>query len=239
MTETKVTIGPCTLYLGDCLEVLPTLDGVDAVVTDPPYGIGYDYLTYDDSRENLRTLIIGLSEYLGRVKRAAIFCGPTQIHEYPPPRWVAAVVWDTTGSRGYCGFSQWTPVLFYGTDVGGGFKSRGEILKSDVIRFTGGAGVGFMRKEIIEHPCPKPLNIMQSILTRFSETSETILDPFMGSGTTGVACIRTGRRFIGIEKEPKYFDIACKRIRQAWQDKLSELPLEPQPVESQKEMVFQ
>ena len=209
-------IGDATLYLGDCLEILPTLDRVDAVVTDPPYGIGFKYESYNDTRENIETLISGLFSIAGKWERAAIFSGPAQVWKYPEPDWICSITWDTTGSRGFCGFSQWTPLLFYGKDLSGGFRNINGMTKSDVIRFSGGAGVGFMRGEQIDHPCPKPFNIVKSVVSRFSLGQETILDPFMGSGTTGVACAKLGRKFIGIEIEPKYFDIACKRIQKAY-----------------------
>ncbi len=66
------------------------------------------------------------------------------------------------------------------------------------------------------HPCPKPIKSWQKLVNRVSRKGETILDPFMGSGTTGVACAKLGRKFIGIEIEPKYFDIACERIQKAY-----------------------
>ena len=76
------------------------------------------------------------------------------------------------------------------------------------------------------HPCPRPLDQMSQIVEQWVKPDGIAIDPFMGSGTTGLACIRTGRQFIGIEKEPKYFDIAVKRIQQAWNLKCSELPFE-------------
>jgi len=220
-----VEIGPCKLVCADCLSVLPELEvgSIDAVITDPPYGIGVKYQTYSDTRDNLHNLVKGISPMLLSARRSLVFCGPTQIQEYPRPRWVVAVVWNTTGSRGFCGFSQWTPILFYGTDVGNGFASRSGILKSDVIRFSGGSGVGFMRREEIEHPCPKPLNMMTSVVLRFTDNTDVVLDPLMGSGTTGVACIQSGRRFIGIEIDQKYFDVACRRIRNAWRNRQGRL----------------
>ena len=65
------------------------------------------------------------------------------------------------------------------------------------------------------HPCPKPESFMRWMVGKASLPDETVLDPFMGSGTTGVACMNLGRSFIGIEREPKYFDIACRRIEDA------------------------
>lgn len=89
------------------------------------------------------------------------------------------------------------------------------------------------------HPCPKPLKWMEWAIIKCSLEQQTILDQFMGSGTTGVACIQLNRQFVGIEKEPKYFDIACNRIQRAWDLKCSELPFEkPEPLK-QLELITQ
>jgi DNA modification methylase len=210
-------IGDATLYLGDCRELLPTLSGVEAVVTDPPYGIGFDYYSYDDTRDSLAGLISSvIVPAIAMARRSVITPGQTQIWMYPAAEWVSSVSWDTTGTFGHCGYSQWMPVLIYGKDVSGFGRNASGVLKSDVIRFTGGAGVGFQRTEAEKaHTCAKPLNVMEAIVARFTDARETILDPFMGSGTTGVACARLGRRFIGIEIEERYFEIALRRIEEA------------------------
>lgn len=211
-----VVIGNATLYLGDCREVLPTLPKVDAVITDPPYGIGFQYESYQDTRENLTALVAFLMPFVkSHSKRAAIMCGITQTHIYPEPDWIACVTWNTTGSFGKCGYTQWMPVLFYGEDVPGFGNVEGAVTKSDTFRIAGGSGVGFARRESIDHPCPKPINLMNWAVSRFSLRGESVVDPFMGSGTTGVSTAQLGRSFIGIEREPKYFDIACRRIEDA------------------------
>ncbi len=188
-----------TLYLGDCREILPTLPRVDAVVTDPPYGIGFKYESYDDTQDNLKALITG----------AIIFCNHQQIWLFPIADWVGCLTWNTTFSYGKLGICQWMPILFYGKDIPGFGSIRG-MIKGDVISFSGGEP-----KDRIGHPCPKPPKIMKKLINRFTNEGETLLDPLMGSGTTGVAAAKLGRHFIGIEIEPKYFDIACKRISDA------------------------
>jgi site-specific DNA-methyltransferase (adenine-specific)/modification methylase len=214
MSET-VQIGDATLYLGDCMDILPTLPKVDAVITDPPYGIGYEYQGYEDTQANLEKLIASFVPF-GRsmAKRMAITCGNTNIAIYPKADWYGCWTFDTTSSRGKLGWSQWQPILFYGEDITKGTKSVGNMLKSDRIhcsirpdQLSDSQGYG--------HTCSKPLQFMSALLGRFSIADETILDPFMGSGTTGVAAIQLGRKFIGIEREPKYFDIAVKRLEQA------------------------
>jgi DNA modification methylase len=179
-----VTIGDCRLILGDCLEVMPLLGEFDAVVTDPPYGIG---------------------------------------------DWVGAITWKTTASFGKFGYTQWTPVLLYGRDIKG-FGNVNGITKTDVYNINGGGSVGFQRDKLSKlHVCPKPLNIMVQMVRRYTDDQETILDPFMGSGTTGVACVKLGRKFTGIELDADYFDIACERIREAYKqpDMFVEQPSKP------------
>ena len=204
-----------TIYHGDCREILPELPKVDLVLTDPPYGIGFEYASYVDSRDNLRELLSFVVPWSSlNSTRSVYLCGITQTHLYPEPDWIACVTWDTTGSFGKCGYTQWMPVLFYGTDVNCFGNVEGLVTKSDVFRLTGGAGVGFARRENIDHPCPKPLNVMAWAVSRFGLEGETILDPFMGSGTTLLAAKNLNRKAIGIEIEEKYCEIAVKRLAQ-------------------------
>ena len=210
-----------TLYLGDCLDVMKGMDAgsVDAVITDPPYGLGFEYTSFVDTRENVKRLVDNLIPLARKVaKRVFVLPGITQVNLYPEPDWIACITWNTTGSFGKYGFTQWMPIICYGTDIKGFGSVNGGTLKSDVIRISGGGGVGFMRSgEKDKHPCPKPVNLMRLIMERFTLPGETILDPLMGIATTGVACIQTGRNFIGIEIDPGYYAIAEKRIRQAQQ----------------------
>lgn len=208
---------PVRVVQGDCLDVLRTLpDGcVDAVITDPPYGLGIKYEGYDDTRENLARLIAESLPECRRVsRRVYVTPGQSQIGLYPPPDWVLAVTWDTTGSFGKYGYSQWMPVIAYGKDIDGFGRVNG-LLKSDLLQFSGGSGVGFMRRAKNSHPCPKPLNIMRILVRRLTNVGELLLDPFAGSGTTGVAAISEGRRCLLIEKEPAYAEICRRRVREA------------------------
>lgn len=211
----KVEIGLATLYLADCMEVLPTLDKVDAVITDPPYGIGFVYRDYEDTQENLKHLIDVFVPFgKQKAKRMIITCGNTNIVNYPKADWYGCWTFDTTSSRGLLGWAQWQPILFYGNDISKSNKSIGNILKSDRIHCS------IRPDQLAEsknhgHTCSKPLPFMKALTQRFSLDYEIILDPFMGSGTTGVAAVQMGRKFIGIEREPSYFEIACKRIEDA------------------------
>lgn len=209
------------IYHADCRDVLPTLAPVDLVLTDPPYGLGFRYLDYDDTRENLASLIADVMPFaLKRVGRAVVMCGITQIHCYPPPEWMCAVTWNTTGSFGKFGYTQWMPILCYGPDLDG-FGNVNGITKTDLYRINGSGSVGFQRtKTEAEHTCPKPLNIVEWAVQRFSRPTDVIVDPFMGSGTTLRAAMNLGRRAIGIELSEEYCEIAVRRLSQ------SVLPLE-------------
>jgi site-specific DNA-methyltransferase (adenine-specific) len=201
------------IYNADCREVLPQLELVDLVLTDPPYGLNFQYLSYDDTRENLIDLVRQVFPLL-KARRVAISCGQSQVGLWPSPDWVCAAIWDTTGSFGALGYSQWFPILFYGKDVQG-FGSVNGVIKSDVFKVTGGADVGFQRKGWEkEHTCPKPFKLWKRVLSRFTSDSDTVLDPFMGSGTTLVAAKQLGLKSIGIELEEKYCAIAAERLRQ-------------------------
>jgi len=202
--------GDVKLYLGDCLEVLPTLEAgsIDAVITDPPYNLGFKYNNYDDLR-------IDYSEWCATWLRSleqicngtiAISCGVANIAMWSyikAPIWILCWHKPFSTSHGAFGFSNWEPVLIYGET--GKHERQSDYFHATFVKDKSSNG----------HPCPKPLRWANQLEMIVSNPGDTILDPFMGSGTTGVACIQLGRRFIGIEIEPKYFEIAKKRIAQA------------------------
>ena len=190
-------IGDATLYLGDCLEILPTLDKVDAVVTDPPYGIflnggkwgkkfdgglDWDKKTFDDIEQ-----ITGLAEKI-------VIWGGNYYDLAPSRGWIVWYKRDSTPSTADAELA-WTNLD----------------MNTKVIDQT----IAATNKERIGHPTQKPIRVMEKTI-EYIGYSNTILDPFMGSGTTGVACANLGRKFIGIEIEEKYFDIACERITAAY-----------------------
>jgi len=198
-------IGPCKLACGDCLEILPTLEAgsVDAVVTDPPYNVGVNYGSSDDSKpdyaewtEKWFLLCQSLSP-----RCIGVSCGMSNLPMWlsrEQPHWI--ICWHKPAAMGRCsiGFNNWEPVLCFGRPR----KAICDVFSAPIIPDDSLAG----------HPCPKPLHWGDWLVSNLSVRMGLVLDPFMGSGTTGVACVRMGRRFIGIEIEPRYFDIACKRI---------------------------
>lgn len=205
----KEIIGNCELYLGDCREVIPTLGKVDAVVTDPPYGINenhkkvasrgklaapkdYGEFTWDKKppSKELISLVLNTAEW------CVIFGG--NYFELPPTScWL---VWDKlNGDNDFADCElAWTNL-------------------DKAVRRIQWLWNGMIRKDNEErfHPTQKPIEVMKWCIG-FLPNSETILDPFMGSGTTLVACAKLGRKGIGIELEPKYFDIACRRVEEAY-----------------------
>ncbi len=212
--QRKEVIGDATLYLGDCLEIMPTLGKVDAVVTDPPYGIGADagqmrranrqngaaILPSSDYGYSNWDLVSATQEQIAAIQKMGeyqiIFGG--NYFDLPPSRcWL---VWDKrTGTNDYADCElMWTNL-------------------DKPVRKIEWLWKGMLKKgnDTRVHPTQKPAGVMAWCIQQLPVDAQIILDPFMGSGTTGVACINLGRKFIGIEIEPKYFDIACKRIDQA------------------------
>jgi DNA modification methylase len=200
----RVVIGDCTLYEGDCMAVMPTLGKVAAILTDPPYGIGaaksgaqssirdsakWVKKDWDDERPSREVF-----EAINAISWQSIIWGGNYFADMLP-RSMGWLSWRKPEAE--TGFSladielAWTSLKI---------ASRQKTLP---------------RRDGHQHPTQKPVALMRWCLG-FLPNAETILDPFMGSGTTGVACVKEGRKFIGIELDPDYFDIACKRIRDAY-----------------------
>ena len=202
------TIGNATLYLGDCMEILPTLGKVDAVITDPPYGINenskkvasrgklaapkdYGHFDWDKSPPPPE-----LIEALRSASQYQAFFGGNYFQLPPSSCWL---VWDKlNGDNDFADcelcWTNWPKAVRRIT-----WRWNGMLRQGNEERY---------------HPTQKPLEVMKWVI-KLCPKAETVLDAFMGSGTTGVAALQLGRSFIGIEREPNYFDIACQRIEQA------------------------
>ena len=200
----KVTIGNCELWHGDCREVLPFV-AADCVITDPPYGVGLDYESFDDTEAEAAYLgVWAVNWALAKDIRCVVTPGTRIIFKYPPPTDIGCLYFPAAAGFSRWGFCSFQPILFYGKDPDPNNRKRAN-------------GKSFTeRSENNGHPCPKPIGMMNWLVDRASLVGETVCDPFMGSGTTGVACVNLGRSFVGIERERKYFDIACRRIEQAY-----------------------
>ena len=188
------------LYCGDCLEVLSGLGNVDAVITDPPYGI--DKAEWDNA---FPTEWYSLCAKISR--EIVIISNPEIIKNIIPL--VGDNIIDIIAARNLngmtrskIGFGSWISAVISGE----------RIKKKNVQNFFEFS----IRGDMPDHPSPKLIEYMIKLVIKTSNPGDTIIDPFMGSGTTGVACARTGRNFIGIEIDPDYYAIAEKRIREAY-----------------------
>jgi DNA modification methylase len=215
----EVTIGNCRLIQGDCLEVMPALGKVDAVVTDPPYGVGYQgsitkhgkngfaYASFDDTSENIERICVPAVRMAVSLATCAIVTpGNTNAFKYDEPRSLGAIYYPSGANSGPWGFVCSQPLFYYGKDP---------YLANALGRLPNAFATTEATDRSILHPCPKPIKVMEWMVSRVSLSGHSVLDPFMGSGTTGVACVNLGRSFIGIELDPGYFDIAVKRITDA------------------------
>lgn len=213
-----------TLYNADCLDILKTLpDGsVDAVVTDPPYGIGFKYATHDDTPD-------GYGEWLWSVlQEAERLCKPgspvfvwqsmlnvRQFSEWFPREWrIFAACKNFVQMRPIAMQYAFDPVLVWWTD-GERWAAKTASRDYHVANTNPSSRKRGTPNYVEGHPCPRPLDQVTHILEQWARPGGTVLDCFMGSGTTGVACVQTGRNFIGVEIDPGYFAIAEKRIADA------------------------
>lgn len=206
-------IGDATLYCGDCRDILPTLPKVDAVITDPPYGLGEKWKGGGGSKKTSWKFdpaeakawdgetVDAVLDLVGMANEVVVWGG--NYYSLPPSRcWL---LWDKKQNDG------WT-------------TGQAEMAWTNldrpvrVFRFAQCEQASEGEKF---HPTQKPLALMVWCLKWVG--GESILDPFMGSGTTGVAAVQSGRKFIGIEREPRYFDIACERIENAQRQSRMEL----------------
>lgn len=214
-TITKVQIEDSTLYHADCWDVFDEIGKVDIVITDPPYGIGEnnkqnlsrgclakstDYGFYDWDRQKINKKytdkIISLS------KNLIIFGGNYYSDRFfPSSGWI---VWDKENRKTHFADCE----LIY--------TSFDKAVRKIKFNWNGMWQGDMKNKEKRVHPTQKPEYVMKWIIANYTKETDLVLDPFMGSGTTGVACAAGRRKFIGVEKEKRYFDIACERIEWAY-----------------------
>lgn len=210
------------VIVGDCLEILPTLPAYPFVlITDPPYGIDLgkpgpgrgrggshglrfeSYASYDDTYEAFVAEVVpALNVALGASVRGAVFTGP-HVNEQKKADAIGGVYCPAGKGRHLWGFKTFLPVLLYGKapELNLGAKFGTTLVSSETPDRT-----------CNDHPVPKPIGWMTWLVQLASRRGDVILDPFAGSGTTGVAALRLGRRFIGIERDPKYAAIARERL---------------------------
>lgn len=224
-------IGDCTLYRGDCREILPTLGKVDAVVTDPPYGVAYTRHVTNSGAPGWKHRwdfhpIVGDSEvtydWVPMVACPAVYLMTRwdvahlwrQVFVDDQWKHKATVVWDHIG-HGIGDLAAYVTthdfILIFTRQ-----RLRLKSPQQDMLRIRridhGASGRDSHNRLL--HPTQKPVPVFAALIrpTYFA----TVLDPFMGSGTTGVACVQLGRSFLGIEVERQYFDLSCRRIEEAY-----------------------
>lgn len=221
----KETIGDCELYLGDCLEVMPTLGKVDAVVTSPPYNIGNTHHTgnvrtshysddmpeqeYQDWQIDILNAMNSTHVFYNHKNRIKDGLMITPYEWILKSKWGVKqeIVWRNGGQNfDPCRFYPMTERIYWLADSP---KAKG-VNTGSWNDYVDWQPVKVKEEHGRQFPVDYPRTMLQFC------GAESCLDPFMGSGTTGVACAEMGRKFIGIELEPKYFDIACRRIEEAY-----------------------
>lgn len=224
-----VIIGNAHLYLADCMDVLPTLGKVDAVITDPPYSDK----THNNAKSNaggeggakaidFKAIDFKAIDLL--LSACANICDGWVIANMDW-RHIAGLEFNQHEFYELIRFGVWVktnpmPQISADRPANGWDGIAYLYPKGKKKQWNGGGSHGNWIGPVItngDHPTGKPVGMVSQWVERFTTPEQTILDPFMGSGTTGVAAVQMGRKFIGIEREPSYFDIACKRIEQAQQ----------------------
>lgn len=231
-------IGDATLYLGDCRDVIALVDDVDSIVTDPPYlfaasGGGI----FRSNRKCMdRIQAGGLDKGFDysalnalKVNSVVVFCHNDQVSSlmaYLESLFdrVVLCLWHKTNPMPVANKNYRPDIEIYLHAWNMGAGPLGELHeKGRCFRGSNGQDGG------VDHPTVKPLPLMEKIVRNVN--GQAILDPFMGSGTTGVACVRHGRRFVGIEQNPEYFEIACARIENAGRQGDLFVSAPPRPVQ--------
>lgn len=212
-------IGEHRLVCGDCTDpdvVARVMGGerAGAVVTDPPYAVGVGYASFDDTQSNVLELIGAFMHVTKDMRPMALTPGIPMMWDYPRPDWVMAWIHPAATSSGPWGFNGVNPILVYGDDP---YLKHGLGLRHDNIVLAAD------REGVDGHPAPKPIKVWAWLVERMTiEHGAVIFDPFVGSGTTIVACQNLGRRCRAVELEPKYCAVALQRMQDAFPD----LPIE-------------
>ena len=244
----KEIIGDCTLYLGDCLEVMPTLDKVDAVVTDPPYmltkGGNGDYATWQlaadyDNKGAIVLCDIDWCDFMPvifNVMKEGTHCYTMCNNRHVKEMLIQA---ENAGLR-FHNLLAWdkkscTPNRYYMKNmefIGFFYKVKSKYLNDCSSQQL----IACKQENYGGHPTTKPTALMAYYIKNSTDIGDIVLDPFMGVASTGVAAARNGRKFIGIELDPDYFNIACERIRKAYDQ--PDLFIEPPQVMKQEDLLL-
>lgn len=224
------------VYLGDCLEVLPTLGPVNAVITDPPYSVSmagvvhkkqagkgtrnFDFFAGDTDWAAMTASVVERAAFLAEIVR------PLSMYWWCGHRQFGALV-NLFEQHGYSTrFTVWNKLCPAPAPPGSGWPSGAELCVYAYLpgrTFNGSPKTNvfladsyrFGQPGKVEHPTQKPFGVVEPLIEASTNRGDLVLDVYMGSGTTGVACVKAGRKFVGIEIDPTYFDIACRRIEAA------------------------
>lgn len=229
-----VKIGNCDLYLGDCLSIMPLLGKVDAVVTSPPYNFGgfnrdgrqSAYNSYYDNlpEKDYRDWVCSVVDALPLLDGASVFWnykGRYVDGVYKHPWWVAdafklrlvqEIIWNYPSSPDVAKIKFYPRLeyIFYFAKGKPKYFNENAASETNLWKFS------HHENAASKHPAPFPLQLPNRCISASTLNGETVLDPFMGSGTTLVACAKMGRKGIGIECDAEYFDIACRRVAEAY-----------------------
>jgi site-specific DNA-methyltransferase (adenine-specific) len=195
-----------TIIHGDCREVLPTLERAALILTDPPYGVNLAYDTYDDTEANWYALM-GAMLPMMRAQAEMVICVSCQIRRLPwvyqnhAPDWLMCWHKGSPGHVSFVGFNDWEPLLVYGKPKGLQMHDYLSIPNTERMGANG-------------HPCAKPEKWAAWLIDRATKPGDTVIDPFMGSGTTLRAAKDLGRKAIGIDLSERYCEIAARRMGQ-------------------------
>jgi DNA modification methylase len=200
--------GGITIYHADCRDILPFVGKFDLCLTDPPYNVGLNY-SGGDKRCDYKEWC---SEWFSKIDARFIALTPGMVnmamwYAIKPPKWVCA--WlkpNQCSGSSLRGFNVWEPIFMYGTP------------KEPVPHDAWAMPIVTNQEHVGSHPCPKDYKSWRFLLEQFSKGATTVIDPFMGSGTTLVAAKQLGRRAVGIEIEEKYCEIAALRLSQEVMD---------------------
>lgn len=197
-----------TIYHGDCLEVMRRFEdeSFGLVLTDPPYGIDLKYDIYEDTESNWYDLMDKVLPEIIRLSKMTILpsCKINRlpwIYKNYPPDWLICWYKGSTGHASYIGFNDWEPHLVYG-------RIRDRLYMHDYFQTKSSP-----KKGGFNHPCPKPIEWANWLIKRATKDTDTILDPFIGSGTTLVAAKALGRKAVGIDISEKYCELTVERLR--------------------------
>jgi site-specific DNA-methyltransferase (adenine-specific) len=229
-----VIIGNATLYLGDCRDILPSLVDVDLVVTSPPYNCGKDYGETGDSLSLLdlkallragvfeapaRAFVVNVGQYIGSRSERVLF--RDVLLDASPHPLIDEVVWDKGPANGAAWGNypnspriraQHESIYLFGNPK---MPNGNGLSWADWSRLTTSIWRVPANVDLKVHPAMMPVELARRCVRLWADSAGVVCDPFLGSGTSGVAALEMGRRFIGIERDERYFEIACRRIDDA------------------------